>query len=97
MEESKKKKKYWWTYLQGRNRDTGIENGLVDTWQEGQGGMNWESSIAIYASSMCETDSEWETAVETRELSLAFCTDPEGWDGRVGGREAQEKGAYVSI
>ena len=46
---------------------------------------------------MCETDSEWETAVETRELSLAFCADPEGWDGREGGREAQEKGAYVSI
>ena len=22
---------YWWTYLQGRNRDSDLENGLVDT------------------------------------------------------------------
>ena len=43
------------------------------------------------------TDSERETAVEPRELSLALCADPEGWDGRERGREAQEKGAYVSI
>ena len=21
---------YWWTYLQGKNRDTDVENGLVD-------------------------------------------------------------------
>ena len=25
------KKWYWWTYLQGKTRDTGIENRLVDT------------------------------------------------------------------
>ena len=31
--------------LQGSSRDTGIENRLVDTVGEVQGGMNWESSI----------------------------------------------------
>ena len=35
----------WWTYLQGRNRDTGIENRLTDTAGEGEGGTNWENSI----------------------------------------------------
>ena len=30
---------YWWTYLQGRNRETDI----VDTEKEGDGKMNWES------------------------------------------------------
>ena len=29
---------YWWTYLQGRNRDAGINNRLVDTLGEGEGG-----------------------------------------------------------
>ena len=40
---------YWWTYLQGRNRDADIKNGLVDPAEEGEGGMNWESNIGIYS------------------------------------------------
>ena len=28
------------TYLQGRKRDADVENGLVDTAGEGEGGMN---------------------------------------------------------
>ena len=35
---------YWWTYLQGSDEDTDIENRLVDT-GEGVGESNWESSI----------------------------------------------------
>ena len=38
----------WWAYLQGRNRDAEVGHGLVDTEGEGEGGMNWESSIDIY-------------------------------------------------
>ena len=34
--------------LQGRNRDTNIDNGLVDTVGEGEGGTSWESSLDIY-------------------------------------------------
>ena len=34
--------------LQGRNRDTDVESGLVDTVGKGEGGMNLESSIDIY-------------------------------------------------
>ena len=30
-------KLYWWTYFQGRNRDTDIDNGFVDTVREGEG------------------------------------------------------------
>ena len=41
-------KNYWWTYLQGRDRDADIENGLVGTAAgEGEGGTNWESSTDI--------------------------------------------------
>ena len=39
---------YWWTNLQGRNRDPQVENRLVETAGEGQGGMNWESRIEAY-------------------------------------------------
>jgi len=34
--------------LQGRNRDTEVESGLVDTVGKREGGMNLESSIDIY-------------------------------------------------
>ena len=33
--------------MQGRNRDTDVENRYVDTEQEGEGGMSWESRIDI--------------------------------------------------
>ena len=36
-------KRYRWSSLQGRNRDTDVENGCVDT----EGGMNWEIRIDI--------------------------------------------------
>ena len=39
-------KLYRWTYLQGRNRDAGVENRCVDT---AGAGMNWEIRIDIYA------------------------------------------------
>ena len=39
---------YWWIYLQGRNRETDIENRLVDTAGEGEGGMHWERSIETH-------------------------------------------------
>ena len=35
---------YRWTYLQGRNRDADIENRLVNTMGEEEGGMNRESN-----------------------------------------------------
>ena len=44
-------KQYWWTNLQGRNRNTDAKNRLVDTVEEGKGGINWESSIEMHTSS----------------------------------------------
>ena len=43
----KLEKRYWWTYLQGRNGDEDVENGLVGTVQDGESGMNGENSINI--------------------------------------------------
>ena len=36
------------SYLQGRNKDTGIENGHVGTTGEEEGGTNWEIRSNIY-------------------------------------------------
>ena len=44
----KKILQYWWTYFQGRNRDTAIENNrLLDTAGE-EGVKNWESNTETY-------------------------------------------------
>ena len=43
--------KWWWTYLQGRNKDADIENRRVDTKWEEESGMNWKVWIDIYTQS----------------------------------------------
>ena len=35
--------------LQGKNRDSGVENGHGDRLGEGEGGMYWEIGIDIYS------------------------------------------------
>ena len=52
-----------WTYLQGRNRDADVENKLMDIAGEGEGGMNWQSSIEIHTFTLCKIDSHWEAAI----------------------------------
>ena len=39
-------------------------------------------------STTCTTESQWEAAVQHREITSVLCNDLEGWDGR---REAQER------
>ena len=68
----KKPKQYWWNYLQRKNRDSDIENRLVDIVAEGEGGKNWDSSIGIctlYASSMFLS---WVITSLSNISSLAF-------------------------
>ena len=36
------------TYSQSRNRDTDVENNLMDTKGGRRGGMNWEIGIDMY-------------------------------------------------
>ena len=43
----------WWAYLQGSNRDTGIENRLGNTVGEGEGGTNWEISTETHTLGIC--------------------------------------------
>ena len=41
---------YWWAYFQGSSGDPDIENRLLDTVGEGEGGTNGESSVETYMS-----------------------------------------------
>ena len=41
-------RRYWWSYLWDSSRDTDIQNRLVDTVGEGEGGTNGENSIETY-------------------------------------------------
>ena len=47
--EIRKKKWYRRSYLQSRNRDTGVENKHMYIKGKGRGGVNWEIGIGIYA------------------------------------------------
>ena len=49
----KLEKWYRWSSLQGKNRDTDVENKCIGTkgvkwWGGGGGGMNWEIGLDIY-------------------------------------------------
>ena len=83
----------WWTYFQGRNKNSDIENRLMDTVGEGEGGPNWESSFEIHillcvkwtANKMllCSTGSSAWYSVTTRGVGWGRGR----WDGDSRGRE----------
>ena len=71
---------YWWTYLQDRNRDAGIENRLWTLGEE-EDGTNWEMSIDKYTLPCVKYIASGKPPYRCRELSLVLCDDLEGWDG----------------
>ena len=73
-------------------RDTDVENRHVDMGR-GVWGKNWESRIDIYT--LCKIDSQWEHAVQHRELiPYSVMTQRGGMGVGVGGRLKRE-GIYV--
>ena len=72
---------YWWTYLQGRDRDADIKNGLVNTAGEGEGGKNWEISIDIYILPYIK----WAFLVAhlVKNLPAMWETWFDPWDGKI--------------
>ena len=55
-------------YLKGRTRDTNVENGLVDTVGEGEGGTSWESTLD------CTEDWQQHTGLVLRGLVNGLCS-----------------------
>ena len=76
---------YWWTYLQGSDRDTDIENRHVDIGRRGVG-MDRESSMKAYTLTYVKQPVGTHTGV---------CDSLEGWGmAGVGGR-LKRKGTHI--
>ena len=41
------KKRYTWTYVQGRDRDTDVENGCIDMGGSGKGRVGWNERLGL--------------------------------------------------
>ena len=83
---------------------TGIkmETQRMDLRTRGGGRVSWDEVREWYGhiySTRCKIDSQWEAAVQHREISSVLCDHLEGWD-REGGMETQEggdMGIYVQL
>ena len=75
---------YWLTYWQGRNRDADMENRLMDTAVEGEGGTSWESSVETCALPYVKLDSQWKFVIDRGSSDLKLCDNLSGgmgWEG----------------
>ena len=84
------RKRYWWTYLQD-NRDANVENRLVGTAGEGEGGTNWESSADIFILPPAKQRLVGSSLI-TQGAEPSAPDDLEGWGGGWAGRDTQEGG-----
>ena len=84
-----------WTYLQGRNGNTDVEHGFVDTVRQGESEMNRESSIDIHTLSCVKWITGEKLLYKTGSPALCWALWWPG--GRHSGREAKLKreGRYV--
>ena len=71
--------------MQNRKRDTDVQNRLLDSVGEGEGGMYWENSTETSILSRVKQIASPGGCM--RKCSgLVHWEDPEGWDGEGGGR-----------
>ena len=71
-------------------RDTDINNRLLDSMGEGEGGMIWENSIETCILSYVKQISSPGSMHETWCSGLVQWDDSEGWDGEEGRRGLQD-------
>ena len=78
--------------MQTSNGDADLENRLVDTFEEGEVGMNWESSIETYTLTYVKWIASGNLLYDTGSSNSVLCDNLEGWDWMGGGREVSEGG-----
>ena len=71
-------------------RDTDVQNSLLDSVGEGEGGMIWENGINKRILSYVKWIASPGSMHETGCLGLMHWDDPEGWDEEGGGRGVQD-------
>ena len=72
-------------------RDTDVENSLLDSVGEGEGGMIWANGIEICIISYVERITSPGSMHDTGCLGLVHWDDPEGWYGEGSGRGVQDR------
>ena len=75
--------------MQDSKRDTDVKNSLLDSVEEGKGGMIWENSIEACILSYVKQIASPGSMNETGCSGLMHWDDPEGWYGEGGGRGVQ--------
>ena len=76
--------------MQNRKRDTDVQNRLLDSLGEGEGGMFQENSIETCILPIVKQITSPGWMHETSAQGWCNGEDPEGWDGEGGGRGDQD-------
>ena len=89
--------------MQDSKRDTDVQNRLLDSVGEGEGGMIWENGIETSILSYVKGITSPVSMHETGCLRLVHWDDPVGWDGEGGGRWVHDgehmytRGGFMSM
>ena len=76
--------------MRDSKRDTDVQNSLLDSVGEGEGGMIWENGIETCILAYVKWIFSPVSMHGTWCSGLVYWDDPEGWDGEGGGRGIQE-------
>ena len=77
--------------MRDSKRDTDVQNSLLDSVGEGEGGMIWENGIETCIISYVKQIASPGSMHDTGCSGLVHWDDPEGWYREGGGREVQDK------
>ena len=89
--------------MRDSKRDTDIQNSLLDSVGEGEGGMVWENGIETCILSYVKSITSPGWMHDTGCSGLVHWDDPEGWVGEDGGRGVQDgdhmytRGGFMSM
>ena len=85
-----------WTLYARQQKRHRCKEQILDSVEEGEGGMIWENSIETCILSYVKQITCPGSMHETRCSGLVHWDDPEGWDGEGGRREVQDgKHMYI--
>ena len=76
--------------MRDSKRDTDVENSLLDSVGEGEGGMIWENGIETCIISCKKRIASPGSMQDTGCLGLVHGDDPERWYGEGGGKRVQD-------
>ena len=76
--------------MQDSKRDTDVQNSLLGSVGEGEGGMIWENGIETCIISYVKQIASLGLMQDTGYLGLVPWDDPEGWYGEGGGSGVQD-------